>query len=66
MEDTTQTLKDLAMAYELANEFDCCPDNKASADGYLGQDVPVHVLQNYSGLRPDEIANRIIKTIKKL
>lgn len=66
MEDTTQTLKDMAMAYELASEFDHCPDNQASAEEYLGEKVPIHVLQNYSGLRPDEIANRIIKKIKQL
>ncbi len=61
-----QALKDLAEAYELAQEFDYCPDSKDEAEEFLGRSVRQAVIDNYSGNRADEIARMIVQKVREL
>jgi hypothetical protein len=56
-----QKLKELAIAYSLACEFDYCPDEDRydEAKEYFGEFDESVLIQN-SGRRPDEIASHII------
>lgn len=63
-ETTDQRLKELAIAYTLACEFDYCPDTDQyeEAKEYFGE-FDLSILINNSGRRPDEIASHIIGLI---
>lgn len=58
-------LKELAIAYELSQEFDYCPDDLKEALAFR-PDVTQSILDKWSGCRPDEIVREIIRMIKKL
>ena len=59
-------LKILAVAYELALEFDYCPDVTQSkqAEEYLGKEISPAVFM-LSGQSSDEIVNKILRIINK-
>ena len=63
---STVVLIQLAMAYEIAQEFDCVPDEEQyeEVQTFYGE-FDKQVLRLYSGLRPDEIARHLAKEILK-
>lgn len=56
-------LKELAIAYELACEFDYCPDNLAEARRFYGKKVTQSILDKHSGSRPDELARMLVTAV---
>jgi hypothetical protein len=58
MEKKIEELKKARKAYELALEYDYCP-----SEGKSGFDPDT---EEYSGLRPDEIAGAIMRMIENI
>lgn len=60
-------LKDAAMAYKIAREWDYCPSPKQIRE--VNESFPratSEVLDEFQGMRPDEIVNRILELIDKM
>lgn len=63
-------LKIAALAYEIANNYDYCQESDMVDDILEIMDADkediILACNEYSGSRPDEIANKIIRLINKL
>lgn len=60
-------LKEAALAFEIALEYDYCPDSKAIGEVQeMFPDATESTLEKYRGLRSDEIANRLVRLIREL
>ena len=73
-EDQLKTLKKLSIAYQSALEYDYCPESKKAraikkdmifAEKYSLSEIK-ESLDEFSGNRPDEIANEITSVIDSL
>jgi len=63
-------IRDLAIAYQLACEYDCCPDmsmkDEVVDNSKIEEELIEEVLYNYCGLRTYEIAQRLTEQILKI